>query len=351
MNDKKIAILINSYSRFVPFAQKYLEILKFNQINYEILNLDDADFWHKVIEFDYFIYIFPHTHTEKKLGKNLILLLNTVHNIPCFPSYNEIWHYDEKVVQSFLFQSTGFGQVPTKIFFDHNRAIKWIKNSAQFPLVFKLSSGAGSRDVVLVKNRRHALGITTRMFTTGLHPGKVPIPFIWKLNRLNVARSIEERLRAYYRLIRGREFNEYYEKQTGYVLFQEYLPDNEFDTRINIIGNRAFGFRRFNRPKDFRASGSGLIDYDHTNVSLECVKAAFGISQKFGFRNMAYDFLFDRTGKPVVCEMTYIYSDIAVYNCPGYWDIDMRWHFGHFWPQYFQLSDLLNCKALKQPQN
>ena len=53
------------------------------------------------------------------------------------------------------------------------------------------------------------------------------------------------------------------ESQRSYILWQEFIPDNQRDFRVTIIGRRyAFVFWRNNRPGDFRASGSGLIDYD-----------------------------------------------------------------------------------------
>ena len=42
-----------------------------------------------------------------------------------------------------------------------------------------------------------------------------------------------------------------------YVYFQKFLPNNKYDIRIVVIGDRAFGFIRYNRENDFRASGSG----------------------------------------------------------------------------------------------
>ena len=60
----------------------------------------------------------------------------------------------------------------------------------------------------------------------------------------------------------GESFPRRFELQRDYLLVQEFLPGNGFDTRITVIGNRAFGFRRFNRPDDFRASGSGRIDWN-----------------------------------------------------------------------------------------
>ena len=37
----------------------------------------------------------------------------------------------------------------------------------------------------------------------------------------------------------------------------------------------------------------------------------------------------------------YNYVDRSVYGCPGYWDENLNWHQGHFWPQFLHLKDLL----------
>ena len=65
---------------------------------------------------------------------------------------------------------------------------------------------------------------------------------------------------------------------------------------------------------------------------------------------MAYDFLFDENNNPQFCEISYTYSDTAIFNCPGYWDSNINWHEGHYWPQYFQLMDALNLHDLRQPE-
>jgi hypothetical protein len=134
------------------------------------------------------------------------------------------------------------------------------------------------------------------------------------------------------------------------VLFQKYLPNNEYDTRVTIIGNRAFAFRRFNRKNDFRSSGSGLINYEKDKVDKVFIRQAFDISMKLGFQSMAYDFLWDEDHKLALCEISYTYVDVAVYNCFGYWDVDLNWHNGNNWPQYFHLVDLLQNPSLLQPE-
>jgi len=69
-----------------------------------------------------------------------------------------------------------------------------------------------------------------------------------------------------------------------------------------------------------------------------------------GFQSMAYDFLYNKEGTAWFCEISYTYLDTIIYDCPGYWDLNLNWREGHYWPQYFQLMDALNLPDLKQPE-
>jgi len=130
-------------------------------------------------------------------------------------------------------------------------------------------------------------------------------------------------------------------KQRGYLYLQEFLPDNKCDLRVTVIGSQAFGFRRMNRPNDFRASGSGMIDYDPEQVDRRAVRIAFAVSRKLGTQSLAFDFLFDRNHDPMIGEISYCYKPVALYNCPGYLDESLVWHEGHVWPQDVILENLL----------
>ncbi len=342
----KIGIVENISSRMIPFAEKYLEILTENKINFEVLNVHDSVFLEKLRSLDLLIYFFPHTHTEKKWAKSLIYLAENQLGVKCFPGYNEIWHYDEKLIQTFLFQSSEFPFIKTKMFFNKKTADEWLKQ-AGYPLVFKLSSGAGSGAVSLIKSFNQAEKITKEIFTTGVKQTKSAMFKLEKSWFKMVIKTTEHWLRANYRKHSGTEYDKYHETQVGYAIFQEFLEGNKFDTRVNIIGGRAFAFRRRNRKNDFRASGSCIIEYNSNEIDLECIKLAFKVSEHFKFSNMAYDFLFDKDGNPVICEITYIYSAEAVFNCPGFWDKELNWHEGNFWPQYLHLCDLLKNPNLK----
>jgi hypothetical protein len=143
--------------------------------------------------------------------------------------------------------------------------------------------------------------------------------------------------------------NENWSRHQGYAYFQNFLPSNEFDTRITIIGGRAFGFVRYNRPDDFRSSGSGKIDFSPGKIDHNMLKIAFDVSNRLNLATMAFDFLYDSEKNPLINEMCCQFADWAVYECPGYWDNDLAWHDGHYWPQYFQLVDALQDENLQQP--
>jgi hypothetical protein len=108
-----------------------------------------------------------------------------------------------------------------------------------------------------------------------------------------------------------------------------------------VIGDRAFAFRRAVRPGDFRASGSGIIDYDVQAIDLRCVRIAFEVAQKLGTQSLAFDFIYDHQGTPLIAEISYSYMPSAIFACSGYWDSRLNWHDEQVWPQDAILEDVL----------
>ena len=134
----------------------------------------------------------------------------------------------------------------------------------------------------------------------------------------------------------------YWMPHKNHVLFQEFLPGNEFDTRVTVIGNRAFAYRRFNRPNDFRASGSGNFNADPGEVDARCLAVAFDAVRKLKSQSMAFDFLFrGQNREPVVGEISYCYVDWMVQKCPGHWDSSLNWHDRSLWPEEAHVEDFL----------
>ena len=324
----------------------YKKILDYNNIDYKTLDYN-LKFWEEVVDIDFYIHRYIGTDHDIYIANSILPVVENILKIPCYPNFNTYWCYEDKIKEYFLMETNKFPMVKSFIFFDKSEAINWVEKNKEFPIIFKLKSGAGSINVIKVNSLKNAKKLIKKMFNVGVKDQGIPsVNNIKYFNYRAIKKYFGSKI-----LTKLGLYNSWpvWQIHKNYVLFQEFMPNNEFDTRITTIGNRAFAFRRMNRKNDFRSSGSGIIDYDINYIDLNCVKIALEISKKMKFQSMAYDFLLDNNKKPVFCEISYTFNDKAIYNCRGYWDENLFFNEGNFWPQYFQIMDLLNFVELKQP--
>lgn len=111
------------------------------------------------------------------------------------------------------------------------------------------------------------------------------------------------------------------EVHIGYLYLQKYMPNNTFDTRVTIIGDRAFAFTRKNRENDFRASGSGRIDWSPEKVETRMIHEAFKNAKHLGAQTIAFDFLTEGESLAII-ELTLSYASWAIDECPGHWRLN-----------------------------
>jgi glutathione synthase/RimK-type ligase-like ATP-grasp enzyme len=336
--------IIKYKDRFSAFENKYFEILNDNGIPLTTIDISSPSLISQLSGFSHVLFRWSHYDSDRQMALTLIPVMESL-GIKCFPGSATCWHYDDKIRQAYLLEAKGYPFTRSWVFWDRVAALAWLKEAA-YPVVFKLKAGAGSTNVVLVRSCEQGAALVRKMFSTGVSSGLIPDEGNVRWIDKGIAGAIRYPLGVIKRKLLGREITPFWQKQKNYALFQRFLPGNEFDTRVTVIGGRAFAFRRFTRKEDFRASGSGLINYDMTAIDKRCIEIALKISREMSFQSMAYDFLFNENGAPEICEISYTYQDRAVHNCPGYWDEQLSWHEGHFWPQYFQLVDLLGV-ALK----
>lgn len=335
------------------FSGRWGETLRNRGVSVRWLNLLASDPLNEVCGCDGVMWHWAHYPHEVRLAARPILyVIEKEMKIPVFPDCRTAWHYDDKISQSYLLQALGIPAPRTWIFWDRAEAERWAE-TASYPVVAKLATGAGSSNVRLVRSIRQARAHIAAMFSrvgilgAGLHPGA--------LTPVGIAKDIAERLIWGGRYMFLKKYpplpKQFWMPQRGYALFQEFLPDNAFDTRITVVGDRAFGFRRMNRPGDFRASGSGHIDPDPLRIDSKCIELAFSATKKLGSQSMAFDLLFaGSTRTPVVVEISYCYANWAVESCPGHWDSRLAWHEGRMWPEEAHAIDFLHAiQAAKSP--
>lgn len=345
----RIGILKDRNGTLSDFHKRFIAIAEFNHIEISILDHEDSSFWDHLKKVDLFIYRWVQFDDHHQIAETILPIIENVLKIQCLPNGATCWHYDDKIKEYYLSRQSDLPMIESWIFWSKHKALEWLE-TAQLPVVFKLKGGAGSSNVILIKNKETGSKLVNRMFSTGIRSARIPDKGRVQWSDFNLGKAFYNQGKIFWKYLNNKDITPYWQIHKNYVLFQKYLPNNEYDTRVTTVGNRAFAFRRMNRAGDFRSSGSGRIDYSIENIDLDIVKVALAISKKMEFQSMAYDFLYDEDRKFWFCEMSYTFVDTAIKNCPGYWDENLQWHEGHFWPQYFMLIDAFNNTTLEQPE-
>lgn len=287
-----------------------------------------------------FMWRWAHFGGMHQIAHRLLPVLERHMGMVVYPDQNTCWHYDDKIAQAHLLEAAGLPIPRTWVWFDAKAAAAWVREAC-FPLVLKLATGAGSSNVRLVRDASEALAWIERLFGPGVADLDPPEEARWPWRR---------RLRtAAAALVRGRLKPERppWPLHRGHVMFQEFLDGNTHDTRVAVVGHRAFGFRRWNREGDFRASGSGRIDHDPASVDPAFIRLAFAAARRLRMQSCAIDGLW-RGSQPVIGEVSYTYVSAAVHACPGHWELhgepesgELRWISGPMWPEEAQVQDFL----------
>jgi glutathione synthase/RimK-type ligase-like ATP-grasp enzyme len=334
------------------FSDKWIEYCQEKHLSYGLVNCYDDKIIEQLKSFDVLLWHWHHADTKAILFARPFFLSVKNMDIRAFPDIYTCWHFDDKVGQKYMLESIGAPLAPSHVFYDKKEALAWI-NKTEFPKVFKLRVGAGSTNVRLIKNFSDAEKLCKRAFGRGFQTtASYWTDFVTKMKKTHRKNDyLGKIMRLPSAILNIYLNNKMRARERGYIYFQEFIPDNKWDTRITVIGNRAFGFRRMVRKNDFRASGSGNIDYDLSRINMKCVAIAFKVAEKLQSQSMAFDFVEDKDSNPLIVEVSYCYLASAVQACPGHWDKDLNWHEGAIWPQYAIMDDLLQSIEKQVPRN
>jgi glutathione synthase/RimK-type ligase-like ATP-grasp enzyme len=272
--------IVHKNGEVQSFSKRWIEVASHHGVKTRLVNAYSQAFLNEIRDYDAFMWRFGYSALPRVFAKRLLIAIEHGLRIPVFPSWQSMWHFEDKVAQHYLLQAARIPEPETWVFWNSAHAEEFC-SSAKYPLVFKLSYGFRSSSVRMLRDRSEAQVAIDSMF--GRHTGK--------------------------REIHG-----------GYLYLQEFLPDNAFDTRVTVIGRRAFAFRRFNRPNDFRASGSGLIDWNAEKIDEATIRLAFDAANKLDTQSIAIDGL-RKGNQRVVGEISYTYASWAVRDCPGHWKL------------------------------
>lgn len=332
----KIAI----HHRAGSFSARWIEYCKKKSIEYKLVNAFDSDIINQIKDCDIFMWHHHHGRFEDVLAATKILFSLEQAGIRVFPDFNTGWHFDDKVAQKYLLEAIDAPLVPSYVFYNKKDAKTWAKKTT-YPKVFKLKGGAGASNVKLVKTQTEAFRLINQAFDKGFTQFDRLNNFKERYNKYKSGRdTLLGVAKGVGRLAMLPSFAKQQPKEKGYIYFQEFLPGNDCDIRVIVIGEKAFAIKRIVRENDFRASGSGNIIHLKSEIDLRCIEIAFDTSLTLKSQCLAYDFIFDLDDNPLIVEISYGFSVEVYIDCPGYWDSSLKWHEGDFNPYEWMVNQV-----------
>lgn len=323
------------------FHYRWIDYCKKNNIAFKLVDCYDSNIINELSDCDCLMWHYHQSSIKDIImGKPLLFALEQSGK-KVFPNFHTSWHFDDKIGQKYLLEALKVDIVKTWVFYDSKSALQWI-DSATFPKVFKLRGGAGSQNVELVQSKSKSQKLIRKAFGKGFPAYNAWGSFKERFRKWRLGQTdFKEVIKGAVRLIKPPRYARIMGNETNYLYFQEFIANNDSDTRIIVIDGKAFGIKRMNRENDFRASGSGLILYDKASIDESFVKAAFDIDKKLKAQCIAYDFVYGENKKPLLIEISFGFANAGYDDCVGYWDEDMNWYEGRFNPYGWMVDYML----------
>ena len=139
--------------------------------------------------------------------------------------------------------------------------------------------------------------------------------------------SFKEVLKSMAHLVYPYQLEKAKGRERGYVYFQEFIPDCKFDIRVQVVHDKCYAMSRFMRKNDFRASGSGDIEFDGSKMPVSTIKHSFDVAEIMQTQTLAIDWLPFRDSY-LIAEVSYAWGIADGELDFGYWDRSLNWHSG-----------------------
>ena len=216
------------------FTKHWINFCENNNLPYKLIDCFDNNIINQASNFKFLLWHFSQNDYKDMLLARSILQSIQKMGVKVFPDYDTSWHFDDKVAQKYLLESIGAPVVNSYVFCTKKSALEWIENSS-FPLVFKLSGGASSSNVRLVRTKKQAIKLINRCFFKGWPSVNATHRLKESIRTLSFS-NIDKIIKALIRFIIPADNAKFLPRHVGYVYFQDFIPNNDYDIRVIVIG-------------------------------------------------------------------------------------------------------------------
>jgi hypothetical protein len=313
--DAKYPYVLGIIKEFWGMHSRYIAACRDIGVAYCVLDISGPN-WHEVISKSdchaYLVYPSIQFSTWKQMYDERLRFLEKSMRKIIFPSYDELWLWDSKRRVCYWLQVNDIPHPKTWIFYDHDEAIKFVKQT-RLPIVFKSNRGAGSSGVVIFRDKKSLIKHVDRCFKKGY---------------------------TNYQL--GPNDGEW-----GFVLLQEYVPDAR-EWRVIRIGHSYFAYEKL-RVGDFH---SGSHNWSYSRPPELLLHFAKEITDRGRFSSMDLDIFVTSDGRYLVSElqtlfgMGHPYEMCVVDDKPGRMILNHKEKQWRFEPGSFCQNHLCNLRVM-----
>ncbi len=329
-------------------SERWIRYCESKGIDYKLVDCYQNNIIEQLDDCDALMWHFSHKSAKaSKFAKELLYSVEASGK-KVYPDFKSVWHFDDKLGQKYLLEATGIPHAPAYAFYSKKDALLWAKGTS-YPKVFKLRNGSASDNVKLVKSKMHASRLIRKAFGKGFKQYQAWYKLTERFRKYREGKKAGwEVIKGILRFLWPPEYARVTGREKGYVYFQDFIPDNKFDIRIFVIGDKAYANLRKVRKNDFRASGSGEELVDKELISDEILKLSFEITEKLQVQSLAFDYVL-LNDKPLVVEISYG-TTVGLYDrYPGHFDKNLNWHEGTFDIGGLMVEEVLRALRDKKP--
>lgn len=280
------------------FHDDYIKACQDLGVEYEVIDITSKDWIRNIKEFNGAgLVVRPSCGKAdwKQMYDEKLYFINENLNIPMYPSYGELFIYENKRTMAYWLEMNNIPSPETFVFYDRGEAIKFVNGYNSFPLMFKPNTGSAALGVKVIKNSKEAKVLINKIFTR------------FKFFNRGYTKWKKSKFKLPYPIMDDRQYNN--------ILFQEKI-DVKYEWRGVKIGESYFAHKKLS-DKNGLHSGSGEANYD--DPSLEVMEFLKYVCDVGSFRSMNVDFFEDYNGNFFVNELQTIFgSKIQPYQmCVG----------------------------------